>query len=322
MFFKRVNEKYRIKEKIMNVKKNIPCTAFVFSVLAMILLGIIVKYRFGLIAVPSGHKDTPEIVLPILVMIGAVCLLASLAFVAGGFAALGLSDHRYALSLPEGSVRALIALLLLSLFVITSIHLYNRLRDPFTDATVTQYTGISETQLAKIPPDQIISIRVRTEEEAQDAEKVFDVEGRLPGVETTEESQRFAQQILTSVSTLVIAVAGFYFGTRSVAVARGDTASSMSAIIDTINPPEGTKDPTKSIEMSIEIFGKNLAQTKTVKLVAVNSNEIEAKVIKCSDTRIECKLVIPKDQAVGLYSLILVNEDGGETLKPAVFTVK
>ena len=37
----------------------------------------------------------------------------------------------------------------------------------------------------------------------------------------SDEQVRFAQQILTTVSTLVVAVAGFYFGTRSVEAARG-----------------------------------------------------------------------------------------------------
>jgi hypothetical protein len=43
--------------------------------------------------------------------------------------------------------------------------------------------------------------------------------GRLDGTPTQEQT-RFAQQILTTVSTLVVAVAAFYFGTRSVEAAR------------------------------------------------------------------------------------------------------
>lgn len=302
----------------MNPKKIDPWIAIIFSLIAVLLLGVIAKYGFGLVAVPPDQMEKPEVVLPILVLVCAVCLLAALAFVAGGFAALGLSDHRYALSLPEGSVRALIALLLISLFVITAIHLYNRLRFPLENSTIKEYSGISETQLEQIPPGQIISIRVRTEGEGQTEEKVYDVERRLPAVEASEESHRFAQQILTSVSTLVIAVAGFYFGTRSVAVARGGTVPLTPAIIDSINPADGNK----GNKMNIEIFGKNLEWTKTVKLVAIGSDEMEPKVIKCSATRIECELDIPANQSAGPYNLILVNKDGGETLKTEAFTVK
>jgi len=43
--------------------------------------------------------------------------------------------------------------------------------------------------------------------------------GQLAGT-PSEEQTRFAQQILTTVSTLVVAVAAFYFGTKSVEVAK------------------------------------------------------------------------------------------------------
>lgn len=317
MFFMRVIEKFQMKEKIMSSIKNIPWTALIFSVLAIGLLLIIGKYGFGIDAVPEEQKDTPEIVLPILVMVGAVCLLASLAFVAGGFAALGLSDRRQALGLPEGSVRALIALLLLSLFVITAIHLYNRLRIPLENSIVTQYSGISETQLGKIPSDQIISIRVRTEGDAQAQEKVFDVDRRLPAVQTSEESKRFAQQILTAVSTLVIAVAGFYFGTRSVTVARGGTAPSIPSI-DTVNPPKRNQGDTENIE----ILGKNFESPKTVKFVAAGADDMELEVLTWTATRILCKLEIPQSQPKNKYGIILVNADGGWILKRGVFTVE
>jgi len=313
--------KYQVKEKIMNVKKNFPWTALVFSILALMVLGVILKCGFGLDALADKCKEMPEIVLPILVMVGAICLLASLAFVAFGFSALGLSDRKFALSLPEGSVRALIALLLLSLFVITAIHLYNRLRFPFVDSRVTKYKGLSKTEieeLTEMPKDQIISISVRTVGEEPNQKNLYDIERMIPGYEVTQESKRFAQQILTSVSTLVIAVAGFYFGTRSVAVARG-AVQLKPAVIDSIDPSEGKQGETN---MDIEIFGKNLGHTKTVQLVAAGSKEMNLKVIKCSATRIECKLDIPKDQKTeNSYSLILVDEDGEEALKPTAFEV-
>jgi hypothetical protein len=37
--------------------------------------------------------------------------------------------------------------------------------------------------------------------------------------ERNRESERFAQQVLTTISTLVIALAGFYFGSRAVNLA-------------------------------------------------------------------------------------------------------
>lgn len=300
----------------MNAMKNAPWTAIIFSVLAVIILWIIAKSGYGLCAIPSGYEDTAEIALPVLVLAGAIGLLASLAFLAGAFAALGLSDRSHALSLPQGSVRAVIALLLITLFAITAIFLYRQLRLPLVEVTVTKYTGISETQLAQIPPDQIIAIQVRKEGEAGAEEKVFDVDRRLPVVESGEESQRFAQQILTAVSTLVIAVAGFYFGTRSVTVA-GGAAVPLLPVIRKIDPPNGRPGEDKDIK----ILGKNFASPKTVKLIA-GSDEMEFQDVSWSATLIRCKLVIPASQRAAMYDLIVVNADGGEDRREEAFEVK
>lgn len=44
----------------------------------------------------------------------------------------------------------------------------------------------------------------------------------------SQEKKDFALQTLTTISTLVVAVAGFYFGTRSVEVARGEPARTLT----------------------------------------------------------------------------------------------
>lgn len=65
--------------------------------------------------------------LPILVITGVMALFATLALVAVAFSVAGLSDETQALGLPEGSVRAAIALSLIVIFAITSIYLYGAL---------------------------------------------------------------------------------------------------------------------------------------------------------------------------------------------------
>ena len=80
------------------------------SLAALILLPRLVK-------VPD---DTNLFVLaPIQVVLGGTrCFLASLTCIVVVFARLGLYDRSKALALPEGSIRALIALVLLIIFVI------------------------------------------------------------------------------------------------------------------------------------------------------------------------------------------------------------
>ena len=144
----------------MNAIRKIPWIAVIFAFLALAILGGIVWSGFGLKTIPDMYKDMPEIALPVLVMFGAAALLISLAFLATALAALGLSDRSHALGLPEGSVRALIALLLITLFIITAIFLYRQSRFPVEGGKITKYIGMSEEEFKKanIPPEEIIAI--------------------------------------------------------------------------------------------------------------------------------------------------------------------
>src|SRR5712691_102265 len=93
--------------------------------LAFVLLFFMLK---GMLAL-----DDPAIRLPVLVITGVMALFATLALVAVTFSVAGLTDPTQALGLPEGSVRAAIALSLIVIFAITSIYLHASLKD--SDAT-------------------------------------------------------------------------------------------------------------------------------------------------------------------------------------------
>jgi hypothetical protein len=64
--------------------------------------------------------------------------------------------------------------------------------------------------------------------------------GQLAGT-PSEEQTRFAQQILTTVSTLVVAVAAFYFGTKSVEVAK-----------EAVAKPKLKISPSEQVELDIK----------------------------------------------------------------------
>lgn len=294
--------------------KRTPWTAVFFASLTVLILVGIVWKGYGLTYVPAQHLDKPDVLLPILASVSAIGLLISLSFLAIAFSVLDLADRNQALGLPEGSVRALISLLLITLFVITSIFLYRQLRFPLEEAIVTNYKGISEAQLAEIPAEEVISIQTSADGE----EKTFDVERRVPPVEATEASQRFAEQVLTTISTLVVSVAAFYFGTRSVSVARGTTTTISSPVIRSINSAEGRREDEIK---DVEILGKNFDSPKTVKLIQ-GSNEVPIEEISSSETRIRGKLHIPAAQQTGKYELIVTNKDGGEDRLKDAFEIK
>jgi hypothetical protein len=73
------------------------------------------------------NLDGDAVRLPVLVITGVMALFATLALVAVTFSVAGLTDPTQALGLPEGSVRAAIALSLIVIFAITSIYLYSSL---------------------------------------------------------------------------------------------------------------------------------------------------------------------------------------------------
>jgi hypothetical protein len=103
-----------------------------------ILVGILCFVAFILLFVMLGfglYKSEMTIKLPLLVIIGVMALFTTLALVAVTFSVAGLSDPSQALGLPEGSVRAAIALALIVIFSITAIFFYNSLASRVDPAT-------------------------------------------------------------------------------------------------------------------------------------------------------------------------------------------
>jgi IPT/TIG domain-containing protein len=97
-----------------------------------IIAGVLCFGAFVLLFWMLGTNLTatdPTIQLPVLVITGVMALFASLAIVAVAFSVAGLSDDTQALGLPEGSVRAAIALSLIVVFAITIIYFYASMKD-------------------------------------------------------------------------------------------------------------------------------------------------------------------------------------------------
>lgn len=243
---------------------------------------------------PSGDAGASEAlansVIPLSVMAfaGVVGLLAFLALIAFTFAALGLSDPGQALGLPEGSIRAVIALSLIVTFVISSLFLFGRLSN---GQTIT-LKGLTEAQVKQIPGDEIVSKELESPQpkaakpalakatnpaqttpaslpsagtppvatpstgaprasatparpentapaaSADAGQAVADAETPKEKPEPTytvvrrlgptRAGEDFSKQLLTTISTLVVAIASFYFGSK--AVSSGQSA--MTAMLN------------------------------------------------------------------------------------------
>ena len=152
------------------------------------------------------HLAQPAIALPIVLVAGLIALVVALGVLVGTFAIFGLSNPKASFGLPEGTMQAVIAMMIILIFAVTSLYLHAS-----SQTTTVKSIGISEAQLAAIPADQIRGI-VATPDKANPGTTTYTVirafDNRL--------ADDFAKQLLTTLSTLVVAVAGFYFGAKSV----------------------------------------------------------------------------------------------------------
>lgn len=242
----------------------------------LVVVGLIAAATVPTYILRNVHTDlqtTPSIVLPILIIAGVLGFLSVFAVMALAFAAVNLSDRSQALALPQGTVRSVIALSLIFIFLIAALYLYADLRIHGLGEIQTS-TGISKEMVEVWDADEIVSIRstqVTTDTTVYDVDRA---------VGQSEASEDFAAQILTTVSTLVVAIAGFYFGTRAVAVARGAVEQPKLRILRPDSPAPMPKEGEK-LSIKIETTPEGEAVTWEIQgdeegsLVQVKPDEFE-----------------------------------------------
>lgn len=266
---------------------------------AILLITVITFIGFITFFETKDGKWSPEVVLSSLLILGVIVLIVALTFMAVIFKTLDLTDPTQTLGLPDGSVRAVIALSLIIIFMISSVFLYWQIQSHEMDREYYQF--ITKEQLADIPKEEIVSI-------TQINETCFNATRQVnTGSKTAND---IAKQVITTVSTLVVAVAGFYFGTRAVSVAKGAVATS-DPLIRSIDPPNNNGE--RGVEKTFTIAGKNFESPK-VRLVQ-DSKTIECSDITSSSTKIAGKmekLKDPEKHPAGKWTVVVTNSDGGE----------
>lgn len=94
----------------------------------VVAVGLFVLLGFVSVASYATSAFNVAVSLPMLVVAGAIALLASIAFTNIALSFFGLNDKQQALGLPDGSIRAIIALLLIVIFAIISVHFFDQIR--------------------------------------------------------------------------------------------------------------------------------------------------------------------------------------------------
>jgi hypothetical protein len=213
--------------------------------------------------------------LGLIIILGVSVLTVLLFVMAAAFSSLNLADPHEALGLPQGSVRALIALLLIIIWAIISIFVFRFV--------------------------------------------AFGVGG--PNGKASDDGIKLAQQLFTTMSTLVVAVSAFYFGS-STAKARGALAPAHpQPVLLKIVPDTGKQG---QADLPLTIIGKNFLHVpKSVQLV-LGSDVILAKSVALHNTEvalISCTITIKDDQTPGQWDLLILSDDGNKYLLPKAFTV-
>jgi hypothetical protein len=177
------------------------------TVLVIVVLVLLLSL-FGLWSLPEGSLFK---LAPLQVLLGSAVFIALIALIVVVFARLGLYDRSAPLGLPEGSVRALLALILLIIFIIFANVIFGQLSEG-KGTQVVAYSGLSDEQVTALPG------------EVETKSQMTPVTGQPTAFEGTyrlqtpnEDAANVGQQVVTGLLTLVAAISAFYFGSGSVA---------------------------------------------------------------------------------------------------------
>lgn len=275
----------------------------------ILIIVLLIFYTF-MMFVPHASA---EIVIGGALVLGVTVLIMVLTFATFIFDALGLSNPVHSLGLPEGSIRAVIALSLILIFMISSVYLYTYVARP------DHYTSnlITEEQIKALPNGSIVAI-----DRAPFTRGNTTLYNVTLAVEKTKASEDLAKQLVTTVSTLAVAVAGFYFGTKAVSVASAAVAPASDPVIRGIDPAEATPG---SENIDFIISGKNF-ESPEVRLIRDSTviKDPDITEVTSNSTTIKGKLHIPDKEKnpPGAYTLVVINSDKGEDRLENAFTIK
>jgi hypothetical protein len=233
-------------------------------------------------------------------LVGALFLLAMLSiFLPIVFKWLKLTDSEQALGLPEGTVRAVIALVLIALFAAAPIYLFNNMSG--SERTIPGLSAAEMAQLAANPRVlHPVFIEVKGIGDATSTYTAYYREQPDPaGVD-------FAKQMLVLLGTLATSVTSFYFGAKIAGSASAQGAAQAGTppavkptlrALTTHPTPLPARVAGAPIAFELQLTGGGLNDVKTIKLASGNDQFTFAS--KSSDTEAACDVSCTPSVAVG-----------------------
>jgi hypothetical protein len=262
------------------------------------LLGAAVGLVVGVYFLFQNQPDN-AVRLPVLAIGGVIALLVVIALVAGAYTLFGLANPAEALGLPEGSVRAVIALSLIVLFAILTIYLYSDVSHP----EVCALAGLSQAELDKFLTSAHGEKVIATVNTAQAGPAQYTIYYQ----NISAAGGDFAKQLLVMIGTLMTSVTSFYFAAKTtISTNGGSTDTSTPAPEPTgVSPQEGDRGST----LSLDISGHNLGDVTSVKLV-LDKDELVATGLVASAGLVKCNVNLPADMKAGSWTVKVADKSG------------
>ena len=252
----------------------------------------------GSLIVYGNFEANGQLTTGLLLLLAVGVLLFLLFLLSIGFANLNLTDNQHPLALPRGSVRALIAFLLIIVFTVFSLYLFNIVAGE-PGATLEGLT----TEEMILLGDSVVSNQL-------EADGTYTVQLRTA---VTKAGEDIAKQIITTVGTLVTSMASFYFATRA---SQQNVAAKDSKAPEIFSIERGTQAPNGT---AVIITGQNFYFPKVLL-------EQQGKILqprespKWNNAQIDCVFALPEEQA-GKWTVIVENEDGQAAYYDNDFTI-
>lgn len=272
---------------------------------------VVVGILLGVAAAVASNASLSEPVrLPLLVMIGLVALLGVLAAMAIAFKTMHLANQTQALGLPEGTIRAVIALSLILIFAVITVYLFSELSDPCcetdkgkpaarsapvsTSTVVTTTAGSTTTMVTTTDPNK--PIPVSDEEKARAAA-----------------AQDFAKQLLIMLGTLITSITSFYFGSRT---AETPTSRPAPPKVSALDP---TTLKTTDLPKPVSAAGSNLLLVDSVILRPASGSDVAATDVSSAEGKV--LFTVPAGTPAGPWSVVLKTKEGVEAIAAATLTI-
>jgi energy-coupling factor transporter transmembrane protein EcfT len=246
----------------------------------------------------QAHVGTAS--MPVITSIAVIEFLCTMAGISVVFSTAGVGTRDSALGLPDGSIRALLALSLLLLFGLLTMFLFNTI-DGRSRHVVKGLPSTYTEDTVRQQHSSAVDISIKTEGQTKTAEW---------SEPASSSSVQFANTVLTLMGTLITAVTSFYFGTNS-------AIAVQSAVQKRPADPKPTgyeKNPVPrnpSGLTSVTVVGSSLNEIVSVELTSVDGAKklVPSVQPKSNDGAVTFSI---KDDAgiAGKWNIVLIDNKG------------